>query len=411
MHVVDTTVLFSPTSGGVRRYLSAKHAWLAQHTRVTHSLLVPGERTELNRGEVSTLKGWKVPGTFNYRLPLDPFRWNQALHELEPDLIEVGDAFHPAWAAWRVAQKRRIPLAAFYHSNLPQLVERRYGRVTGKAFAHYVRWLYERFDVVFAPSRYICDYLHAIGVTHTALQPLGVDTEVFHPARRVRDLRHELGLPQQTRLLAFAGRFSAEKKIDVLRAAFARLGAPYHLLLIGGADSARLDANVTCVPYRRDSVDLAEWLASADALVHAGTRETFGLVLLEAMACGLPVVAARAGAVPEIVTPEVGLLAEPDDSASFADAVAALYEAPFEPRRLAARARAVSTFSWRQTFRTQLGTYRKLVHGMEANRVTSPAPALHACSLHPEAGPIAGLQTQSRRGAMAGESDDAPTAA
>ncbi len=372
MHVVDTTVFYSPTSGGVKRYLSAKHAWLAQNTHITHTLLVPGERTELHRGAVSTLRGWKVPGTFNYRLPLDPFRWNEALHELEPDLIEVGDAFHPAWAAWRVAQKRGIPLAAFYHSNLPKLVERRYGTATGGAFAHYVRWLYQRFDLVFAPSRYMCDYLHSIGVKHTALQPLGVDTEIFHPMRRVRDLRQELGLPRETRLLAFAGRFSGEKNIEVLRAAFARLGAPYHLLLIGGAESARLDGNVTVVPYRRDSVDLAEWLASADALVHAGTRETFGLVLLEAMACGLPIVGARAGAVPEIVTPEVGLLAEPHDSASFADAVAALYDSPLEPRRVAARARVVSTYSWSQALQSQLATYTKLAHAAGVSAETDP---------------------------------------
>lgn len=372
MHVVDTTVFYSPTSGGVKRYLTAKHAWLAQHPHITHTLLVPGDRTLLKRGDVSTLRGWKVPGTFNYRLPLDPFGWNAALEELEPDLIEVGDAFHPAWAAWRVARKRGIPLAAFYHSNLPQLVERRYGPMTGNAFAHYVRWLYQRFDIVFAPSRYMCEYLQSIGVAHTALQPLGVDTEIFHPSRRVRDLRRELGLPSGTRLLAFAGRFSGEKNIDVLRAAFARLGAPYHLLLIGGAESARLDANVTAVPYRRDSIELAQWLASADALVHAGTRETFGLVLLEAMACGLPVVAARAGAVPEIVTPEVGLLTAPHDSASFAEAVAALYDTPLEPRRLAARAHVVSTFSWGQAFQAQLATYSRLAHEAGAGADTNP---------------------------------------
>lgn len=372
MHVVDTTVFYSPTSGGVKRYLSAKHAWLAEHTHITHTLLVPGERTLLNRGAVSTLRGWRVPGTFNYRLPLDPFHWNEALHELEPDLIEVGDAFHPAWAAWRVAQKRGIPLAAFYHSNLPQLVERRYGAMTGSAFAHYVRWLYRRFDIVFAPSRYMCDYLQSIGVAHTALQPLGVDTEIFHPSRRVRNLRRELGLPRETRLLAFAGRFSGEKNIHVLRAAFARLGAPYHLLLIGGAESARLDSNVTAVPYRRDSVELAEWLASADALVHAGTRETFGLVLLEAMACGLPIVAARAGAVPEIVTPDVGLLAEPHDSASLAEAIAALYDSQLEARSLAARARVVSTFSWGQALQTQLGSYSRLAHAAGVSTVANP---------------------------------------
>ena len=68
------------------------------------------------------------------------------------------------------------------------------------------------------------------------------------------------------------------------------------------------------LPYRRDSVELAQWLASADALVHAGTKETFGLVILEAMACGRPVVAARAGAFPEFIDDSVGMLAKPYDA-------------------------------------------------------------------------------------------------
>ncbi len=59
--------------------------------------------------------------------------------------------------------------------------------------------------------------------------------------------------------------------------AFAQLGAPYHLLLIGGDRFARPNSNVTMIPYRRDSQELAQWIASCDALVHAGTKETFGL--------------------------------------------------------------------------------------------------------------------------------------
>ncbi len=76
------------------------------------------------------------------------------------------------------------------------------------------------------------------------------------------------------------------------------------------------------VQYRRDSHELAQWLASVDALVHAGTKETFGLVILEAMACGRPVIAARAGAVPEIVDESVGLLAKPCDGESMAETIA-----------------------------------------------------------------------------------------
>ena len=78
-------------------------------------------------------------------------------------------------------------------------------------------------------------------------------------------------------MLLYAGRFAQEKNLPVLLQAFARLGRPYHLLLIGGERAARPAANVTLLPYRRDSLELAGFIASADALVHAGTKETFGL--------------------------------------------------------------------------------------------------------------------------------------
>ncbi len=127
MHLVDTTLFFSPTSGGVRRYLTAKHQWLHAHSPHRHSMLVPGTATELLPGGISTIAGWKVPGTFNYRLPLSPRRWVRMLDALEPDLIEVGDVFHPAWCAMRSARRRAIPLLAFFHSNFPRLAGRRLG--------------------------------------------------------------------------------------------------------------------------------------------------------------------------------------------------------------------------------------------------------------------------------------------
>ena len=199
-----------------------------------------------------------------------------------------------------------------------------------RALSRYVRWLYSRFDVVFAPSRLMCGYLNSLGVRHTAHQPLGVDAEIFCPQRRTLDLRAKLGLPRGTRLLAYAGRFAGEKNVPVLLQAFAQLGKPYHLLLIGGGCEARPTHNITLLPYRRDCTELAQWLASADALVHAGTNETFGLVVLEAMACGRPVVSARAGAIPEIVDDEVGMLAAPGSASSMAEAIAALYERDIE---------------------------------------------------------------------------------
>lgn len=359
MHVVDTTVFFSPTSGGVRRYLTAKHAWYTARTPWRHSLLVPGEREQLSPGGLSTLRGIKVPGTFNYRLPLDPQRWSAMLAALEPDLIEVGDAFHPAWCAAQVAQRRGIPLVAFFHSNLPQLVTQRMGTTIGSGFARYVRWLYARFDAVLAPSHFMRDYLRELGIARVACQPLGVDIDTFNPGQRSLDLRRELGLADDTRLLVYAGRFSGEKNLPVLIEAFARLGKPYHLLLVGGGEAKAFAPNVSAMPYRRDSAELARWIASCDALVHAGTRETFGLVIVEALACGRPVVATRAGAVPELVDERVGLLAEPDNARSFADAVASLYDRDLDALGRAARARALR-LGWAQAFQAQIATYEAL---------------------------------------------------
>jgi alpha-1,6-mannosyltransferase len=357
MHLVDTTLFYSPTSGGVRRYLTAKHDWLRANTAHRHTLLVPGERTEFHPDGVSTIAGNRVPGTFNYRLPLSPRTWTWMLERLQPDLIEVGDAFHPAWCASTVAQRRGIPLVAFFHSNLAQILGRRMGALTERTVGRYVSWIYQRFDVVMTPSRLMCEYLADIGVHHTALQPLGVDTEIFSPQRRVLDLRRELNLPDNARLLAYAGRFSTEKNIDVLHAAMHRLGKPYHLLLIGGGRHAQPAANITVMPFRRDSIELAQWLASADALVHAGSNETFGLVILEAMACGRPVVGTRAGAIPEFVDEQVGLLAAPLDAVSMAAAIANLYDRDMAALGAAARQRVLTRHTWTHALQHLLATY------------------------------------------------------
>jgi len=357
MHLVDTTLFFSPTSGGVRRYLTAKHAWLRAHTLHRHSLLVPGTVTELHPGDVSTIAGWKVPGTFNYRLPLSPRRWVRMLDALEPDLIEVGDVFHPAWCAMRSARRRDIPLLAFFHSNFPRLAGRRLGRIIEAGLAQYLRRVYERVDLVLAPSRQMCDYLAGLGLRNTALQPLGVDVDIFSPQRRSPGLRRTLGLADDTRLLVYAGRFSAEKNIDVLHGALQRLGGRYHLLMLGGGEYARPAPNISVQPYRRDSVELASMIASCDALVHAGCSETFGLVIIEALACGIPVVGANAGAVPEHVDESVGMLAPPGDAAGMAAAIAALYERDLAALGRAARERALQRYTWTRALQLLLGHY------------------------------------------------------
>jgi alpha-1,6-mannosyltransferase len=174
-----------------------------------------------------------------------------------------------------------------------------------------------------------------------------------------RDLRAELGLAADTRLLLFAGRFAGEKNIPVLIETFRKLGHPYHLLLIGGSKSLRA-GNVTRLPYCRDNRELASYFASADALVHAGLHETFGLVVLEAMACGRPVVGVRAAAVAELVDDAVGNTAARAEAALLARAVRDLYDRDIEALGRAARDRVEARHSWDRALQQQMVFYAAL---------------------------------------------------
>jgi alpha-1,6-mannosyltransferase len=362
MHVADVTLFFAPHSGGVKRYLLAKHRFLARQTGVRHSLLVPGPRDAETAPGIFELPAPAVAS--GYRIPARPWLWRKKLCALKPDIIEVGDPYHLAWFALGAADRTGAATVAFAHSDMPRMLACRFGKIVGKAADIYLRHLYARFDLIMAPSQLIANRLRDCGHERVAVQPLGVDGDCFHPTRRDVNLRAELGLPASTRLLVFAGRMAREKQIPLLLDTFAKLGAPYHLLLIGGEERTRLSTNVTLLPYEQDSTRLARLLASADALVHAGVHETFGMIVIEAMACGRPVVGLRAGAVAELIDDSIGALADPLRPAALAETIAALYERDLDALGRAARARVERHYTWTSAFTRQLAHYARLQHRM-----------------------------------------------
>src|SRR5690348_2690259 len=112
MHLLDVTMLYAPQSGGVVRYLRAKHAWLRRHTSIRHSLLVPGAADARGAsGEIYLRTRALRPHA--HRWPLAAHRWSRAIREANPDLIEVGDAGPEAWAALHAARELDVPLIAF----------------------------------------------------------------------------------------------------------------------------------------------------------------------------------------------------------------------------------------------------------------------------------------------------------
>jgi len=253
-----------------------------------------------------------------------------------------------------------VPAVAFAHSHLSRLLASRFGGAIGHAADIYLRELYAHFDLVLAPSNTVGDYLRTLGVERVEVQRLGVDADVFHPRLRDDDLRLQLGLPPSTRLLAYAGRMGREKSIAQMVRAVEALGAPFHLLLIGGREQRRLSACVTALPFQRNAHQLARLLASADALLHAGQQETFGLVVVEAMACGRPVVGVRAGAVAELVDDTVGRLADSGGTAALSEAIVSLLDGDVDALGAAARRRVEQGFTWQGVFAAQLARYARL---------------------------------------------------
>lgn len=347
LHLVDTTMFFARESGGVKRYLTQKRAWLQRYRVLRHTLVVPGARNSPHSNPgVVTLRSPKIPFGHGYRLPVNLAAWGRTLRQLEPDLIEAGDPYQLAWLSLRVGRDLGVPVVSFYHSDLPRLVRSRFGGVAGAATAAYVQRLYGRFDLVLAPSQVMVDKLHALGIAQARYQPLGVDLERFRPELRDAGLRTRLGLAADTRLLIYVGRFSREKNLPLLLRALERLGPAYHLLMVGAGANLPPQRNVTYWPYQSDTADLAALIASCDALVHPGDQETFGLVVLEAMACGLPVIGMAAGGVAELVDPSCGLLVEPGRAAALAEGIAALFEQDLAQLGSNARAKVERLYGW-----------------------------------------------------------------
>ena len=372
LHIVDTTLFFAPHSGGVKRYLLAKNRCLNAMPGIRHTLLVPGARSAWASPGILQQRAPCLPFAGGYRVPWRLRHWRDALCELKPDLIEAGDPYQLAWSVLAAADRLGVPAVAFAHSDVARLLGSIFGSLAEAAADTYVRRLYSRFDLVLAPSKSVASKLRARGIERVVRQALGVDAELFHPRARDPALRDELGLPPETRLLVFAGRIAGEKRIPLLCEVVEQLGSPYHLLLIGGARPGRRSHNVTELAYQSDPRNVARLLASADALLHAGVHETFGLIVLETMACGRPVVAIDAGAIAELVDDSVGSLARGDSVPAIAAAVHSLYERDPEALGANARRRVEQQYGWDRIFSQQLNRYARLTHRADATALAMP---------------------------------------
>ncbi|TYK46883.1 glycosyltransferase [Actinomadura decatromicini] len=343
MRIVQLANLYSPVSGGLRTavdMLGAGYA-AAGHQR---ALVVPGRshtRTESEKGLLITVPGASVaPG---YRLVLDPRPVLRVLARLEPDVVEVSDKASLTVAA-RWARRHGVRAVLFSHERLDAILAPRMpgGLPVAPLTDRWNRRLATMFDAVVATSAFAAAEFARVGTPRLHRVPLGVDLATFRPSERT---------PVSGAFrLVHLGRLSREKRPDLALKALRELrrrGVPAHLDVIGSGPlqpSLRSYAARASLPVRfhghvHRRADVVRLLAAADVALSTCPVESFGLAVLEALACGVPVVTADRGAARELLAPQAGIAAPPTP-AHFATAAEHLLALPRETRRTAARTRA-----------------------------------------------------------------------
>ncbi len=314
MKVVDVSGFYSETGGGVRSYVQQK---LDEAERAGHRLTIiapgPQDRVDLRPGggKIVWVQSPPMPFDANYRLFVKAQPVWQIIDAEAPDVVEGSSPWRGGWiaASWPGAAVKSLVFHQDFVAGYPYtlLGDRLSRPAIDRIFAPY--WAYLRrlsthFDVTVTGGNWLSERLAGFGVNAPHAVPFGIESGRFTPALADEGLRREFlercGVGVDGKLLLAVGRFHPEKRHSTILEGFAlaRARRPgLGLVLIGeGPTRSRVEAlaarvgNVCLTGAVNDRDHLARIYASADTLVHGSGAETYGLVVAEALASGLPVV-------------------------------------------------------------------------------------------------------------------------
>src|SRR5213596_1887511 len=259
------------------------------------------------------------------------------------------------------AKMLNLQTSGIYHTDFPQYIR----ILTEDSFLEsmawrYMHWFYGQLDTVFVNSEeYRQSWIkHGFDPAKLKILPRGLDTELFHPARREPEFFEKFGEHDGEIRLLYVGRISREKDLDLLAAAYRRLrdeGLPVQLFVVGHGPYSEAFAKSLPEAFFTGYLtgnELATAYASADIFVFPSTTDTFGNVILEAQACGLPVVVSDSGGPKELVEDNAnGLITKSHDVDDLARAIRALVMDPALRDRMGKSARnSVTDRSWPNAF-------------------------------------------------------------
>lgn len=304
-------------------------------------------------GGLTEYKGAKIYGVSGVPLPLYPElkmafprpAIGQQLEIFQPDVIHVVNPAMLGLGGLYYAKTLGIPLVASYHTHLPQYLQHYgLGMLEGLLW-ELLKTAHNQAQLNLCTSTAMVEELSAHGIERVDLWQRGVDTEMFQPDLASLEMRRHLsqGHPDSP-LLLYVGRLGAEKEIERIKPVLEAIPNARLALVGDGPNRQNLEQHFAGTPTHfvgyLQGLELASAYASADAFIFPSRTETLGLVLLEAMAAGCPVIAARSGGIPDIVTDGVnGYLFNPKDENGSIAATISLLENREERETLRQNAR------------------------------------------------------------------------
>ncbi|WP_271252197.1 glycosyltransferase [Pseudanabaena sp. Chao 1811] len=319
MRIAIFTETFLPKIDGIVTRLKYTVEYLVNLGNQVLVFSPDGGLTEYCGAQIYGVSAFDFPLYPELKLALPRPSIGHALEQFKPDLIHVVNPAILGMAGIYYAKKMNYPLMASYHTHLPQYLQH-----YGLGFLEGLMWdlvknTHNQAVLNLCTSTAMIDELRSHGVERLDLWQRGVDTVQFHPRFKSDEMRSRLtqGHPEDT-LFLYVGRLSAEKEIQQILPVLQAIPNSRLALVGDGPYRQELEkifsgTNTNFVGYLRGD-DLASAFASSDAFLFPSRTETLGLVLLEAMAAGCPVVAANSGGIPDIVTNGVnGYLFEPSD--------------------------------------------------------------------------------------------------
>jgi glycosyltransferase involved in cell wall biosynthesis len=303
----------------------------------------------------------------------------RTLDAFGPDVIHLAGPVTNGYGGLKYALSRGVPVISSYHTALPE-----YARLYGLGFIaewawHMLRTVHNTTYATLCPSTRTVADLAVRGFRHLELWSRGVDRSLFNPERASSTMRARLGAADNECLVVYVGRLAREKKLDRLAAAAERVRG-IRLAFVGdGPDRARLEKDFASLPATfvgpLRGAELASAYASADVFAFPSDTDTFGNVVLEAMACGLPVVASDVGGQLDLVVHEhTGLLFAPG---GVAELVAQLERYRDDERLRAAHGleglRVARGRTWPRQVELLLGHYARAIDAGAPGELTTTA--------------------------------------